>query len=61
MLSSSLTLRNLRGEERDGGGVGGRGYISLYGYIRNTPADTEVLAEHQLRGGRSTWPPEKNI
>ena len=29
-------------------------YISLHGYIRNTPSDTEVLAEHQLRVGRST-------
>ena len=25
-------------------------YIFLYGYIRNTPSDTEVSAEHQLRG-----------
>ena len=25
-------------------------YISLHGYIRNTPSDTEVHAEHQLRG-----------
>ena len=24
-------------------------YISLHGYIRNTPSDTEVHAEHQLR------------
>ena len=24
-------------------------YISLHGYIRNTPSDTEVQAEHQLR------------
>ena len=24
--------------------------ISLHGYIRNTPSDTEVLAEHQLSG-----------
>ena len=24
-------------------------YISLQGYIRNTPSDTEVHAEHQLR------------
>jgi hypothetical protein len=23
-------------------------YISLHGYIRNTPLDTEVYAEHQL-------------
>ena len=25
-------------------------YISLHGYIRNTLSDTEVHAEHQLRG-----------
>ena len=29
-------------------------YISLYGYIKKTPSETEVLAEHQLRAGRST-------
>ena len=29
-------------------------YISLHGYIRNTPSDTEVLAEHQLRTDGST-------
>ena len=29
-------------------------YISLHGYIRNTPSDTEVHAEHQLRVDRST-------
>ena len=29
-------------------------YISLHRYIRNTPSDTEVHAEHQLRE-------EKNI
>ena len=28
--------------------------ISLHGYIRNTPSDTEVNAEHQLRVDRST-------
>ena len=28
-------------------------YISLHGYIRNTPSDTEVHAEHQLRVDRS--------
>ena len=56
-----MHLRNLCGEEQDGGGVDGHGLISLYGYIRNTPSDTEVLAEHQLRAGRSAWPPEKNI
>ena len=29
-------------------------YISLYGYIRNTPSDTEVHAEHQPRADRRT-------
>ena len=29
-------------------------YISLHRYIRNTPSDTEVNAEHQLRVDRST-------
>ena len=29
-------------------------YISLHGYIRNTPSDIEVHAEHQLRADRST-------
>ena len=29
-------------------------YISLHRYIRNTPSDTEVHAEHQLRVNRST-------
>ena len=29
-------------------------YISLHGYIRNTPSDTEVHAEHQLRSDRKT-------
>ena len=29
-------------------------YISLHGYIRNTPSDTEVHTEHQLRMDRST-------
>jgi len=28
-------------------------YISLHGYIRNIPSDTEVN-EHQLRADRST-------
>ena len=36
-------------------------YISLHGYIRNTPSDTEVLAEHQLRVDRRTRPAEKNL
>ena len=29
-------------------------YISLHGFIRNTPSDTKDLAKHQLRAGRST-------
>ena len=29
-------------------------YISLHRYIRNALSDTEVLADHQLRPGRST-------
>ena len=29
-------------------------YISLHGYIRETPSDTEVHAEHQLRADRRT-------
>ena len=36
-------------------------YISLHRYIRNTPSNTEVHAEHQLRADRSIWPAEKNI
>ena len=35
--------------------------ISLYRYIRNTPSDTEVHAEQQLRVDRSTCPEEMNI
>ena len=35
-------------------------YISLHGYIRNTPSDTEVHAEHQLKVDRRTWAEEKN-
>ena len=30
-------------------------YISLHGNIRNTPSDTEVHAEHQLRADKSLW------
>ena len=29
-------------------------YISLHGYIRNTPSDIEMHAEYQLRVDRST-------
>ena len=36
-------------------------YISLHRYIRNTPSDTEMHVEHQLRADRSTSPAEKNI
>ena len=36
-------------------------HTSLCGYIANTPSDTADLAEHQLRVGRSTCPPRKNI
>ena len=40
--------------EQDGGGVDRLGVVSLRGNIRNTPSDTEVLAEHQMRAGRRT-------
>ena len=36
-------------------------YISLRRYIRNTPSDTEVHTEHQLRADRRTGSAEKNI
>ena len=29
-------------------------YLSLHRYIRNTPSDTEVHTEHQLRAEKST-------
>ena len=29
-------------------------YISLHGYIRDTPSDTEVQVEHRLRADWST-------
>ena len=29
-------------------------YIFLHRYIRNSPSDTKVHAEHQLRADRST-------
>ena len=35
-------------------------YISLHEYVKNTPSDTEVHVEHQLRADRSPWPVEKN-
>ena len=36
-------------------------YISSQGYMRNTPSDTEVHAEPQLRVDRSTWAEDKNV
>ena len=36
-------------------------YICLQGYIRNTPSDTELLAEHQLRADRTAWTEENNV
>ena len=36
-------------------------YLSLHGYIRNTPSDTEVHAERQLRADRSTRPVKKHV
>ena len=42
------------GGEQDGGGVGGRGVHFSPQNIRNTPSDTEVHAEHQLRADRTT-------
>ena len=35
--------------------------ISPHGYTRNTPSDTEVHAEHQLRADKSTCQEEENI
>ena len=32
--------------------------ISLHGYVRNTPSDTEVHTRHQLRANRRTRPEE---
>ena len=42
------------GGEQDGGGVGGRGVHLSHGNISNTPSDTEVHGEHQLRADRRT-------
>ena len=36
-------------------------HTSLQGCIRNTPSDTEVHAQHQLRAVRRTWPAERTI
>ena len=36
-------------EKQDGRGVGGVEYISLHGYMRGTPSDTEMQGKHQLR------------
>ena len=48
-----IIVLNFSGAEQDGRGVGGHG-VPLQEYIRNTPSDTEVHAEHQLRADRST-------
>ena len=48
-----LKYNNLSFGEQDGGGVVDMEYISLHRYIRNTPSDTEMRAEHQLRVDRS--------
>ena len=42
------------GGEQDGGGIGGRGVHLSSQNIRNTPSNTELHAEHQLRVDRST-------
>ena len=40
-------------EEQEGGEAGGHGeHLS----IRNTPSDTDVIAEHQVRAGRVSDP-----
>ena len=36
-------------------------YIHFHRYVRNTPSDRKVHAEHQLRADRRTLPEEKNI
>ena len=42
-----------REEEQEGGEAGGCGeHLS----VRNTPSDTDVIAEHQMRAGRVSDP-----
>ena len=41
-----FSLKKKKKKEQDGGGVGGCGVHLPLGYIRNTPLDTEVHAEH---------------
>ena len=55
------TIKGSWSGEQDGGRVVDVEYISLHGYIKNTPSDTEVQAQRQLRVDRSTWPVQKNI
>ena len=55
-----IVVLKFSGPEKNGGGVGGHG-VPLHEYIRNTPSDPEVHAEHQLRAHKSTWPAEKHI
>ena len=48
-----ITVLKFSEAEQDGGGIGGHG-VPLHDYIRNTPSDTEVHPEHQLRADRRT-------
>ena len=48
------TIKGSWSGEQDGGRVVDVEYISLHGYIKNTPSDTEVHAQSQLRVDRST-------
>ena len=50
----TLIKETEEGREQGDGGVDGLEYISLHRYIKNTPSDTEIHAEHQLRVDKST-------
>ena len=47
-------LKNPNWREQDGGGVGGCGVHLSPRMHQDSPSDTEVHAEHQLRADRST-------
>ena len=54
-MNKRIIKSNVRpSREQDGGGVVDVEYISSHGYMRNTPSDAEVHAEHQLRPDSST-------
>ena len=53
VLSMLITVLKFSEAEQGGRGIGGRGEV-LHDYIRNTPSDTEVHPEHQLRADRRT-------